>query len=251
MINQTLYNLQQNHEGKIVGDAIINCLEQRDKYVNFRNFLLCNISTLRKAMNENKDPNETIEKLKVTYDENMEKKDKEIKERLERTAEVNKEILLAKEEQEQQKRDKQRERKRNKKKKRKKKKVIQKAARDYIEAQKIVYALTKFLKEKNKDTGFRDFILFNIDKVVKMKEKGLSPSKTWDELEKLYIQNKNKEQEAINNGRYLVLMEEIEKEIEEEKKEKRKRRRLERKERKKTRENFIRLAKKYNIKIRV
>ena len=74
MINQTLYNLQQNHEAKIVGDAIINCLEQRDKDVNFRNFLLCNISTLRKAMHENKDPNETIEELKVTYNENMEKK---------------------------------------------------------------------------------------------------------------------------------------------------------------------------------
>lgn len=251
MINQTLYNLQKNHEAKQVANVIIDCLEKRDRDVGFRDYLLCNIPTLRKAMNENKDPNETVEKLKVTYDENMEKKNKEIKERLERIAEVNKEILLAKEEQEKQKRDKQRERKRNKKKRRKKKKVIQKAARDYIEAQKIVYALTKYLKEKNKDTDFRDFILFNIDKVVKMKEKGLSPSKTWDELERLYIQRKNKEQEAIKNGRYLVLMEEIEKEIEEEQNEKRKRRRLEKKQRKKTRENFIRLAKEYNIKIRV
>ena len=251
MINQTLYNLQQNHEAKIVGDAIINCLEQRDKDVNFRNFLLCNISTLRKAMHENKDPNETIEELKVTYNENMEKKNKEIKERLERIAEVNKEIFLAKEEQEQQIRDKQRERKRNKKKRRKKKKIIQKVSRNHVEAQKIVSVLTNYLRENNKSTDFRDFVLFNIDKVVKMKEKGLSPTKTMYELEQLYIRSKNKEQEAINNGRYLVLMEEIEKEIEEEKKEKRKRRRLERKERKKTRENFIRLAKKYNIKIRV
>ena len=49
------------------------------------------------------------------------KKNKEIKERLERIAEVNKEIFLAKEEQEQQIRDKQRERKRNKKEKKKEK----------------------------------------------------------------------------------------------------------------------------------
>ena len=62
---------------------------------------------------------------------------------------------------------------------------------------------------------------------------------------------KKKCKEAMKNGRYLVLMEEIEKEIEEEQKEKRKRRRLERKKRKKTRENFIRLAKEYNLKIRV
>lgn len=251
MINKTLYNLQKNHEAKKIANGIVDFLEKRDKDVGFRNYLISNIPTLRKAMNEKKDSNETMEKLKVTYHENMEKKNKEIKEREERIAEVNKESFLAEEEEEEQKRDKQRERKRNKKKKRKKKKVIQKAARDYIEAQKIVYALTKYLKEKNKDTDFRDFILFNIDKVVKMKEKGLSPSKTWDELERLYIQRKNKEQEAIKNGRYLVLMEEIEKEIEEEQKEKRKRRRLERKQRKKTRENFIRLGEKYNIKIRL
>ena len=122
MINKTLYNLQQNYEAKQVANGIVDFLEKRDKDVGFRNYLLCNIPTLRKAMNENKDPNETMEELKVTYDENMEKKNKEIKEREERIAEVNKEIFLAKEEEEKQKRDKQRERKRNKKKKRKKKK---------------------------------------------------------------------------------------------------------------------------------
>jgi hypothetical protein len=206
-------------------------------------------------MHENKDPNETLEKMKVSYDKNMEKKNKEIKERLERIAEVNKEIFLAKEEQEKEKQDKERERKKKKKKKRKKKKVIQKVSRSHIEAQKIVSVLTNYLKENNKNNDFRDFVLFNIDKVVKMKDQGLSPIETMFELEQLYHQLKNEEkvgeQEAINNGRYLIVMEEIEKEIEEEKKEKRKRRRLERKQRKKTRENFIRLAKEYNIKIRV
>ena len=74
MINQTLYNLQKNHEAKQVANVIIDCLEKRDRDVGFRDYLLCNIPTLRKAMNENKDPNETVEELKVTYDENMKKK---------------------------------------------------------------------------------------------------------------------------------------------------------------------------------
>jgi len=251
MINKTLYNLQQNHEAKKIANGIVDFLEQRDKNVHFRNFLLGNIPTLRKAMHENKDPNETLEKMKVSYDENMER----IKKKAERIANINGEIVIAKEEQEKEKQDKERERKKKKKKKRKKKKVIQKVARSHIEAQKIVSVLTNYLKENNKNNDFRDFVLFNIDKVVKMKDQGLSPVETMFELEQLYNQKKNeekiKEQEAINNGRFLVLMEEIEKEIEEEQKEKRKQRKLERKQRKKTRENFIRLAKEYNLKIRI
>ena len=74
MINQTLNSVQQEHEAKIVGDVMINSLNKEDKNVIF----FFNVPTLRE----------------------------------ERIAEVEKEILLAKEEQEKQKRDKQREKER-------------------------------------------------------------------------------------------------------------------------------------------
>jgi len=172
MINQTVYNLRRNLEAKRNAQEIVNYLEGREKNRRFINFLKQNRKLLIEAKNQNKDPNEALTEMVDKYHQSLDKLEQEG----ERFAELNGQLVIAKEEQE------------------------------------------EFLK-KNK----------------KKKKK----------------RKKKKCKEVIDNGRYLVLMEEIEKEIEEEQKEKRKRRRLERKQRKKTRENFIRLGEKYNIKIRL
>ena len=172
MINQTLYNLRRNLEAKRTAQGIVDYLEQREKNIRFKNFLIQNKSLLIEAKNQKKEPNEALTEMVDKYHQSLE----DLKQKGERFAELNGQLVIAKEEKE------------------------------------------EFIKKKKKK---------------KKKRK------------------KKKYKEVIDNERFLVLIEEFEKERKEEQKEEQIQREIQRKQMIKTRENFIRLAKEYNLKIKI
>jgi hypothetical protein len=165
MINQTVYNLRRNLEAKRTAQGIVDYLEGREKNIRFRNFLIQNKSLLIEAKNQKKEPNAALQEMVDKYHQSLDK----IEQQGEKFAELNGQLVIAKEEKE------------------------------------------EFIKNKKKKKKKR---------------------------------RKKKKKEVIANERFLVLMEEFEKEEQIQ-------REIQRKQIIKTRENFIRLAKEYNLKIKV
>ena len=123
MINQTLYNLRRNLEAKRTAQGIVDYLEGREKNIRFRNFLIQNKSLLIEAKNQKKEPNEALAEMVDKYHKNLDK----IKQQGEKFAELNGQLVIAKQKQAEEKEEIVKKKKKKKKKRRKKKKkTIQK-----------------------------------------------------------------------------------------------------------------------------
>lgn len=125
MINQTLYNLRRNYEAKIQAREIVNFLEGREKNRRFIIFLNQkeNKSLLIEAKNQKKDPNEALQEMVDKYHKSLDK----IEQQSEKFAELNGQLVIAKQKQEEEKEEIIKNKKKKKKKRRKKKKkTIQK-----------------------------------------------------------------------------------------------------------------------------
>ena len=123
MFNQTVYNLRKNLEAKRTAQRIVDYLERREKNLGFRNFLIQNITLLREAKDQKKDPNEALEELKNKYHQNLE----EFIKKGERFAELTGQLVIAKEKQTEEKQENiKKKRKKKKRRRKKKKKTIQK-----------------------------------------------------------------------------------------------------------------------------
>lgn len=123
MFNQTVYNLRKKLEAKRSAQYIIDVLEQREKNLGFRNFLIQHKSLLIEAKEQKKKPNEALTEMVDKYHQNLEL----LKQKDEKIAKINGEIALALEKQSEEREEISKERKKKKKRRRKKKKkTIQK-----------------------------------------------------------------------------------------------------------------------------
>ena len=123
MNNQTIYNLRRNLEAKRTVQGIIGYLKGREKNLAFKNFLVKNISLIREAKAQKKNPNEALEEMIDKYHQNLEL----LKQQGEKLAELNGQLVIAKEKQKEEKEEISKEKKKKKKRRRKKKKkTIQK-----------------------------------------------------------------------------------------------------------------------------
>ena len=123
MINQTLYNLRRNLEAKRTAQGIVDYLERREKNLGFRNFLIQNKSLLIEAKNQKKEPNEALTEMVYKYHQNLDK----IKQQGEKFAELNGQLVIAKQKQKEEKEAiVKKKRKKKKRRRKKKKKTIQK-----------------------------------------------------------------------------------------------------------------------------
>ena len=96
MINQTLYNLQQNREAKKIASGVVDFLEKREADNGFRNYVLCNIHEVHKMKNEGMRPNDVMKVMLVRFKENL----KKLLRQKERMADLNAELFLLHEEKE-------------------------------------------------------------------------------------------------------------------------------------------------------
>ena len=123
MINQTVYNLRRNLEAKRNAQEIVNYLEGIDKNRRFINFLKQNRLLLIEAKNQNKDPNEALTEMVDKYHKSLDK----IEQQSEKFAELNGQLVIAKQKKAEEKEEIIKNKKKKKKKRRKKKKkTIQK-----------------------------------------------------------------------------------------------------------------------------
>ena len=123
MINQTLYNLRRNYEAKIQAQGIVDYLEGREKNRRFIIFLNQNKSLLIEAKNQKKEPNEALQEMVDKYHQSLDK----IEQQSEKFAELNGQLVIAKQKQAEEKEEIIKKKKKKKKKRRKKKKkTIQK-----------------------------------------------------------------------------------------------------------------------------
>ena len=96
MINQTLYNLQQNREAKKIASGVVDFLEKREADNGFRNYVLCNIHEVHKMKNEGMNPNDAMKVMLDRFKENL----KKLLRQKERMADLNAELFLLHEEKE-------------------------------------------------------------------------------------------------------------------------------------------------------
>ena len=123
MINQTVYNLRRNLEAKRTAQGIVDYLEGREKNRRFIIFLNQNKSLLIEAKNQKKDPNEALTEMVDKYHKSLDK----IEQQSEKFAQLNGQLVIAKQKQEEEKEEIIKNKKKKKKKRRKKKKkTIQK-----------------------------------------------------------------------------------------------------------------------------
>ena len=123
MINQTVYNLRRNLEAKKTAQGIVGYLEGTEKNRRFREFLIKNISLIREAKEQKKEPNKALQEMVDKYHKSLDK----IKRQSEKFAELNGQLALALEKQAEEKEEIIKKKKKKKKKRRKKKKkTIQK-----------------------------------------------------------------------------------------------------------------------------
>ena len=123
MINQTVYNLRRNLEAKRTAQGIVDYLEQREKNRRFKNFLIQHKSLLIEAKNQKKEPNEALQEMVDKYHQSLDK----IEQQSEKFAELNGQLVIAKQKQAEEKEEIIKKKKKKKKKRRKKKKkTIQK-----------------------------------------------------------------------------------------------------------------------------
>ena len=123
MINQTVYNLRRNLEAKRTAQGIVDYLEGREKNRRFIIFLNQNKSLLIEAKNQKKEPNEALQEMVDKYHQSLDK----IEQQSEKFAELNGQLVIAKQKQAEEKEEIIKKKKKKKKKRRKKKKkTIQK-----------------------------------------------------------------------------------------------------------------------------
>jgi len=123
MINQTVYNIRRNYEAKRTAQGIVDYLEGREKNRRFIKFLKQNITLLIEAKNQKKDPNEALKEMVDKYHQSLDK----IEQQSEKLAELNGQLVIAKQKQAEEKEEIIKNKKKKKKKRRKKKKkTIQK-----------------------------------------------------------------------------------------------------------------------------